>query len=102
METGEETEEKPVSDKNPASTVESSSLGAEREVTAAQETVRSGHQLNPIMLAPINQGSRHQTGLDLSTSLCGFLVLFFWERCTYEARLSALDDYDFEQKTLCW
>ena len=43
---GEETEEKPVSDKNPASTVESSSLEALREVTAEEEAVRSGHQLN--------------------------------------------------------
>ena len=47
---GEETEEKPVSDKNPASTVESSSLGALREVTAAEETVRSDHQLNCFVL----------------------------------------------------
>ena len=47
---GEETEEKPVSDKNPASTVESSSLEAFREVTAEEEAVRSGHQLNSFFL----------------------------------------------------
>ena len=48
-----EMEEKPVSDKNPASTVESSSLGSVREVTAEEESPRSG--LVTSFLASYNQ-----------------------------------------------